>query len=80
MTDITTEQQIESVADTHQDQDKKLSDYLWNLAIKLAQYHFNRQTRQALSHLDDHLLEDIGITRKQAQQELTTSFWKSKKT
>jgi uncharacterized protein YjiS (DUF1127 family) len=32
--------------------------------------------REALSKLDDHLLEDIGVTRKQADAEAAKPFWK----
>jgi uncharacterized protein YjiS (DUF1127 family) len=32
--------------------------------------------RQALSQLDDRLLEDIGVTRQQAIAEAAKSFWK----
>jgi uncharacterized protein YjiS (DUF1127 family) len=32
--------------------------------------------REALSRLDDHLLEDIGVTREQANAEAAKPFWK----
>jgi uncharacterized protein YjiS (DUF1127 family) len=32
--------------------------------------------RGALAELDDHLLEDIGITRQQASAEAAKPFWK----
>jgi uncharacterized protein YjiS (DUF1127 family) len=32
--------------------------------------------REALSGLDDHLLEDIGVTRQQANAEAAKPFWK----
>ena len=32
--------------------------------------------REALSRLDDRLLEDIGVTRQQANAEATKPFWK----
>jgi uncharacterized protein YjiS (DUF1127 family) len=32
--------------------------------------------RRDLRELDDHLLRDIGITRKQAQHETGKPFWK----
>jgi uncharacterized protein YjiS (DUF1127 family) len=32
--------------------------------------------REALSELDDHLLEDIGVTRQQASAEAAKPFWK----
>lgn len=32
--------------------------------------------REALSDLDDHFLEDIGVTRQQAKAEAAKPFWK----
>jgi uncharacterized protein YjiS (DUF1127 family) len=32
--------------------------------------------REALSSLDDHLLDDIGVTRQQANVEAAKPFWK----
>jgi uncharacterized protein YjiS (DUF1127 family) len=32
--------------------------------------------REALSGLDDHHLEDVGITRRQANAEAAKPFWK----
>jgi uncharacterized protein YjiS (DUF1127 family) len=32
--------------------------------------------REALSTLDDHLLDDIGVTRRQANAEAAKPFWK----
>jgi uncharacterized protein YjiS (DUF1127 family) len=38
---------------------------------------FNRRRqRQALLELDDHLLDDIGLTREQAEQEARKPLWK----
>jgi uncharacterized protein YjiS (DUF1127 family) len=34
------------------------------------------QQREALSRLDDNLLEDIGVTRRQANAEAAKPFWK----
>ncbi len=31
--------------------------------------------RRALTQLDDHILEDIGVSRKQAQAEATRPLW-----
>jgi len=31
--------------------------------------------RQALGELDDHLLDDIGLTRAQAAREIAKPFW-----
>ena len=35
-----------------------------------------RRQRQALLVLEDHLLDDIGLTREQAEQEARKPFWK----
>jgi uncharacterized protein YjiS (DUF1127 family) len=38
---------------------------------------FQRQhQRQALLELEDHLLDDLGLTREQAEQEARKPFWK----
>jgi uncharacterized protein YjiS (DUF1127 family) len=34
-----------------------------------------RRQRQALLELEDHLLDDIGLTREQAEQEARKPFW-----
>ena len=33
-----------------------------------------RQTRKALAHLNDHLLSDIGLTRRDAREEAARLF------
>ena len=33
------------------------------------------RSRRALAQLDDRLLEDVGITQKARQRELSRSFW-----
>lgn len=35
-----------------------------------------RRQRQALLKLEDHLLDDLGLTRQQAEQEARKPFWK----
>lgn len=35
-----------------------------------------RRQRQDLSELDDHLLEDIGVTRDAATRECAKPFWR----
>lgn len=35
------------------------------------------KSRQALRALDDHLLDDIGLSREQAEQEAAKPFWKA---
>ncbi len=57
-----------------------------NVAIRLVkapmtfiqQVHLWRQrvkSRRALSQLDDRLLDDIGMTRQQVEQEVEKPFW-----
>ncbi|MEZ8354917.1 DUF1127 domain-containing protein [Vibrio splendidus] len=42
---------------------------------KFRLYLQNRRTRKHLAELSDHLLEDVGITRGQANEEVRKSFW-----
>jgi uncharacterized protein YjiS (DUF1127 family) len=35
-----------------------------------------RKSRKVLARLDDHMLEDIGLTRTMAQVEATKRFWR----
>ncbi|MGB1322666.1 MAG: DUF1127 domain-containing protein [Vibrio gallaecicus] len=42
---------------------------------KFRTYLQNRRTRKHLAELSDHLLEDVGITREQANEEMRKSFW-----
>ena len=44
------------------------------LIFKLLEIRFRRQSSRSLRHLDDRLLEDIGISREQAEQELNRSI------
>ncbi len=34
------------------------------------------RTRNALANLDDHFLNDVGITRAQATEEIAKPFWR----
>jgi uncharacterized protein YjiS (DUF1127 family) len=40
------------------------------------QMYLLRHQRQALLQLEDHQLADIGLSRKQAEQEARKPFWK----
>ncbi|UPR57577.1 DUF1127 domain-containing protein [Vibrio sp. ED004] len=42
---------------------------------KFRTYLQNRRTRKHLAELSDHLLEDVGITREPANEEMRKSFW-----
>lgn len=48
-----------------------LRDVLGRVATWIAVY----RERTQLSDLDDHMLEDIGITREQALKETGRAFW-----
>ncbi|MBP2302206.1 DUF1127 domain-containing protein [Azospirillum picis] len=47
----------------------------WLFELLFATLERHKQ-RQALSALDDHLLKDIGISRAEAEQEVTKPFWR----
>lgn len=51
------------------------------VAVRLAgvfmQWDERRRTRRALAELDNHLLEDIGITYAQAHKETKRYFWQA---
>lgn len=49
---------------------------LSQLRYKLRCYRENRRSRRQLLALDDRLLNDIGVTRAQAQKEGRKAFWK----
>ncbi|MFA0311157.1 hypothetical protein BH581_18460 [Vibrio splendidus] len=42
---------------------------------KFRLYLQKRRTRKHLAELSDHLLEDVGITRGRANEEVRKSFW-----
>ncbi|PTP43732.1 DUF1127 domain-containing protein [Vibrio splendidus] len=51
-----------------------------SLSVKKFYFNFkrylqNRRTRKHLAELSDHLLEDVGITRGQANEEVRKAFW-----
>ncbi|QBF31710.1 DUF1127 domain-containing protein [Thalassococcus sp. S3] len=50
------------------------------LAVKFAgvvtEWHIRYRTRKDLTHLDAHLLRDIGLTREEAQREANRAFWR----
>ncbi|MEM8729484.1 MAG: DUF1127 domain-containing protein [Pseudomonadota bacterium] len=51
------------------------------LAVKLAaviiEWDTRFRTRNNLAKLDDHMLEDIGVTRSKAMKEASRPFWLS---
>lgn len=45
------------------------------IAMAVVTWEQRRQTRVAISHLDAHLLRDIGLTPDQAAGEARKPFW-----
>lgn len=45
------------------------------VVVAIARWESNLRTRTQLKHLDDHLLDDIGVTRDLADKEATRPFW-----
>ena len=43
--------------------------------LKVQRFRQNAKTRKHLADLPDHLLNDIGLTHTQAQQEARKAFW-----
>ncbi len=52
--------------------------YAWpgRLIAKLVLWHQRWRQRRRLAELDDHLLKDIGKTRKEAADEAGKPFWR----
>jgi uncharacterized protein YjiS (DUF1127 family) len=46
------------------------------LAVTILKWEQRRQTRRALSHLDKHMLSDIGLNQHEAEMEHQKAFWK----
>jgi uncharacterized protein YjiS (DUF1127 family) len=51
---------------------------LTQLRYQLSRYQQRRSSRRQLLTLEDHLLQDIGLTREQACQEGKRTFWKQR--
>ncbi|MEZ8723219.1 DUF1127 domain-containing protein [Vibrio pomeroyi] len=64
---------ITAASNTHHSFLSLLSDKKFYSKLKI--YLQNRRTRKHLAELSDHLLEDVGITRGQANEEMRKSFW-----
>lgn len=45
------------------------------LVVTLVKWEHMRRTRNHLAYLDDHLLDDIGVTYETAQREMSRPFW-----
>ena len=48
----------------------------WRIASRLLRLYDRPQQRRALLELDDRMLADIGISRRQASEEARKPFWK----
>ncbi len=53
-----------------------LSRVAYTLANAIYGWEVRRKTRRKLSHLDEHLLHDIGLSRTQAEDECNKPFWR----
>ena len=47
----------------------------WRFLLRLHQAVLMARSRRALARLDDHLLQDIGLTRHEAEAEAARSSW-----
>ncbi|MGR3803959.1 DUF1127 domain-containing protein [Marinibacterium profundimaris] len=45
------------------------------LAAVIVQWDHRKRSRNHLSRLEDHMLEDIGMTRAEARKEASRPFW-----
>jgi uncharacterized protein YjiS (DUF1127 family) len=54
----------------------ELPSVLRKLIETMAVWIVRRRQRQALAELDDHLLDDVGLSREQAYREAARPFWK----
>ncbi|WP_146345363.1 DUF1127 domain-containing protein [Falsiphaeobacter marinintestinus] len=46
-------------------------------ASVVTEWEHNRRTRHVLKHLDNHMLEDVGLTPAEARREAARPFWQS---
>ncbi len=51
------------------------STFALRTVVLLVSWEELRRTRRSLKDLDDHLLDDIGMTRFEAQKEAERPFW-----
>lgn len=45
------------------------------IVVTLVKWEHLRRTRNSLKYLDDHILDDIGVTREVADREAARPFW-----
>lgn len=48
----------------------------FNVALVILAWEERRQSRRHLSNLDAHLLRDIGLTLREAEDEVAKPFWR----
>lgn len=53
----------------------ELAPLLFRSIETIAVWIERRRQRRALAQLDQHLLDDVGLTREQARHELDKPFW-----
>ena len=52
-----------------------LTRALMGLTMVVLNWEMRHRTRQSLAKLEDHLLDDIGLNRFEAQEEWAKPFW-----
>ena len=68
---------VSDFANHHATTDRpELAPVLSNLIDTVAIWIVRRHQRRALAALDDHLLNDVGLSREQARREAAKPFWK----
>ncbi|SOD94624.1 DUF1127 domain-containing protein [Caenispirillum bisanense] len=55
---------------------RRLATAVARLPGAVFRWYVAQQTRLALARLDDRLLRDIGVSREQAADEASQSFWR----
>lgn len=51
------------------------AEFALYVAVVMAKWSERQRSRRALRDLDDHLLQDIGVTRQEARVEAARPFW-----
>jgi uncharacterized protein YjiS (DUF1127 family) len=55
---------------------RRLSDFLRAVGARLREWRRRRDGRLELSRLDERMLRDIGLTRADADYEISKPFWR----
>ena len=56
--------------------DFNITAFMKDLVQRLKRWYFNYRTRRQLAELDHYQLQDIGISRSDAMNEVGKPFWK----